>query len=309
MYYSACQRVHSVRIMGGTSLVCRLAACILVSVVAGTLVTSCGSQSAKQEAATETGMQRVLKKGTIRCSYLVYSSYFRKDPNTGTLSGIFHDVVEEIGKRAGLKIDWVEEVGYANIFPGLEANRCDVFCGGLWANASRAKSASFSVPIFYSAITTWCRPSDHRFDKDLSAINTSKVTIATIDGAMEDIIAKTDFPDAKRESLPELSPFVQNFLNIVHNKADVTFAEPMVVNEFLKTNPNALRQVAPDRPVRVFGNSLAVKAGETRLKEFLDVALQELVNDGTVQKVLEKYEPNRNTFYPLAKPYRLPDSP
>ncbi len=283
-----------------------LVACISFFAIGGT-VGGCGNKGAK-EVATETAMQRVLKNKTIRCSYLVYSSYFRKDPNSGTLSGIFHDVVEEIGKRASLKIDWVEEVGYANIFPGLETNRCDVFCGGLWANASRAKSASFTTPIFYSAITTWCRPSDHRFDKDLTGINAPGITIATIDGAMEDIIAKTDYPKAKRESLPELSPFVQNFLNIVHNKADLTFAEPMVVNEFLATNPNALRQVAPDKPVRVFGNSLAVKPGETTLKEFLDVALQELVNDGTVQKILEKYEPNRNTFYPLAKPYRLPES-
>lgn len=274
-----------------------LAMCFMIAGCAGT---------SNKEGAVETAKQRILRTGHIRCSYLVYSSYFRKDPNSGELSGIFHDLMEEVGKRSTLKIDWVEEVGYANIFPGLEANRCDVFCGGLWANASRAKSASFTVPIFYSAITTWCRASDHRFDKDLSLIDSPKVTIATIDGAMEDLIAKTDFPKAKRESLPELSPFVQNFLNITHNKADVTFAEPMVVNEFLATNPNTLRQVAPDKPLRVFGNHLAVKQGETTLKEFLDVVLQELVNDGTVQKILEKYEPSRNTFYPLAKPYRLP---
>lgn len=254
----------------------------------------------------ETAMERILRTGKIRCSYLLYSSYFRKDPNTGKLSGIFHDVVEEIGRSADLKVDWVEEVGYENIFPGLQADRVDVFCGGLWPNVSRAKAASFSSPIFYSAITTWCRPNDNRFDKDLASINAPSIRIATIDGAMEDLIAKKDFPLAKRESLPELSPFSQNLLNIVHNKADVTFAEPMVVGEFLATNANALKQVAPDKPLRIFGNTLAVKTGETSLKDFLDVALQELVNDGEVDKILAQYKLKPGTIYPMARPYRLP---
>ncbi len=255
---------------------------------------------------SETAMDRVLRTGKIRCSYALYSSYFRKDPNTGALSGIFHDVMEAIGKNAGLKIDWAEEVGYVNIFPGLESNRCDAFCGGLWPNASRAKAAAFSIPINYSAITTWVRTDDHRFDNDLSLINSPSIRIATLDGAMEDLIAKTDFPKAKRVSLPELSSFALNLTNISTKKADVTFAEPMVVQEFLKTNPGVLRQVMPDKPLRVFGNAIAVKKGETELRDFLNVALEELLNDGSIAKILDHYDTNGSSFYPVALPYRMP---
>jgi len=253
-------------------------------------------------------MDRVLRTGKIRCSYAIYSSYFRKDPNTGKLSGIFHDVMEEIGKNSGLKIEWVEEVGYVNIFPGLQANRCDVFCGGLWPNASRAKAGAFTIPINYSAITTWGRPGDTRFDHDLSLINSPPVRIATLDGAMEDLIAKTDFPKAHRVSLPELSSFALNLTNIANKKADVTFAEPMVVREFLKTNPGALRQIQPDKPLRIFGNSLVVKRSELELRDFLDVALKEVLNDGQVDKILAKYDPDGTTFYPVASPYRVPQA-
>jgi ABC-type amino acid transport substrate-binding protein len=165
------------------------------------LILSGCSASKENVPHAETALDRVLRTGKIRCSYAIYSSYFRKDPNTGALTGIFHDVMEEVGKNAGLKIDWTEEVGYVNIFPGLESNRCDAFCGGLWPNASRAKAAAFSIPINYSAITTWVRPDDHRFDQDLRLINDPSVRIATLDGAMEDLIAKTDFPKAKRVSL------------------------------------------------------------------------------------------------------------
>ncbi len=271
------------------------------------LLLTTGCAGSISSAPRETALQRVLKSGKIRCSYLVYSSYFQKNPNTGKLSGIFYDVMEEVGKDAGLQIDWVEEVGFQSIFPGLDTNRYDVFAAGLWPNTSRAKAASFTVPVNYSAITAWVRPDDHRFDSDLNLIDSPSIKIATIDGAMEDLIAKTSFPKAARVSLPELSPFVQNLLNVVGKKADVTFAEPMIVAEFLKTNKDKLRQIGADKPIRIFGNCLAVKTGETELRDFLNVALLEIVQDGRVDKILKRYESSPNYFYPLARPYVLPE--
>ncbi len=277
---------------------------ISLSAISLVLVTLTGCTAANNQF-RESVMQRIIRSGKIRCSYLVYSSYFRKDPNTGKLSGIFHDLMEEIGKNADLQVEWVEEVGYEGIFPGLQSGRSDVFAGGLWANASRAKAAAFSEPVFYSAITPWVRPEDKSFDADLNAVNSPSYKIATIDGAMEDIIAKTDFPKAKRVSLPELSPFSQNLLNVVTGKADITFAEPMVVSEFLSNNPGSLRQIHAEKPIRIFGNCLATKSSEIELKDFLDVAVMEIVNDGRAEKILQQYQPNQTTFYRLAQPYRV----
>jgi hypothetical protein len=47
--------------------------------------------------------------------------------------------------RTSLRVNWVEEVGYENILPGLDSRRYDVFAAGLWANASRAKAGSFGI--------------------------------------------------------------------------------------------------------------------------------------------------------------------
>lgn len=272
---------------------------LIVSLLSIFLLTSCTNPITKP-AKNETAMERVQKAGKIRCSYLPYSCYFKKDPNTGQMSGIFYDLMEEIGKNSGLKIEWTEEVGYQNMFPGLDSDRYDAFCGGLWPNAIRAKAATFSKPAFYSKITAWSRPNDTRFEKNLTAANSSDIKIAVIDGAMEDLIARTDFPKANRLSLPDLSPFTQNYLNVVHKKADVTFAEPMIMNEFLAANPKALKEIQPDKPLRIFGNCLAVKKGEFELKEFFDIALEEIINDGRMNKILKKYQPDNNTFYPVS---------
>jgi ABC-type amino acid transport substrate-binding protein len=260
------------------------------------------SQPGFASAESDTRMKKIIAKGEIRCSYLVYSPYFRKDPNTGQMSGIFFDIMEEVGKRSSLKIAWVEEVGYETIFAGLESGKHDVFCAGLWPNATRARVGSFSVPVFYSVVKAWGRADESRFG-NLVGVDSSNVRIATIDGAMEDIIAKADFPQASRESLPQQSPFSQNLLNITSKKADVTFAEPGTVREFLAQNRDSLKELAPDRPLRVFGNVLVLPQREPQLKEFLDVSLLELLYSGAIDRILQKYETGKGTFPRVALPY------
>lgn len=249
-------------------------------------------------------LSHIIAKGEIRSSYLIYPPYFLRDANTGQMSGIFYDLMEEIGKRSGIKINWVEEVGYENIFAGLDSGRYDIFAGGLWPNVTRAKAGSFSRPVFYSVIKAWGRTNEKRF-QNLNGIDSPAVKIATIDGAMEDIIAQNDFPHASRVSLPQLSPFTQNLLNITSKKADITFAEPGVILQFLKTNPRTLSELAPNQPLRIFGNCLVIRRGDIELKDFLDVALAELLYDGTVDRILRKYEPGPGVFPRVALPYRL----
>lgn len=247
--------------------------------------------------------RQMIAKQEIRCSYLVYSPYFRKDPNTGTLSGIFHDIMEEIGRRSSIKIVWVEEVGYETIFEGLKSGKHDVFCGGLWPNATRARVGSFSVPVFYSVVKAWGRADETRF-ANLEGVNESSIKVATIDGAMEDIIAKADFPRAGRESLPQQTPFSQNLLNITSKKADITFAEPGVIREYLSKNPGTLKELAPDKPLRIFGNVLVLPQHEHQLKQFLDTALLEMLYSGAIDRILQKYEPGPGVFPRVALPYK-----
>lgn len=235
-----------------------------------------------------TRLDRILSSAEIRASYLIYPPYFMRDPNSGELSGIFYDVMEEIAALSEINILWVEEVGYEGIFAGLDANRYDVFAGGLWPSTSRAKAGGFSIPVFYSVITAWGRPDESRF-QSTKDFNSPNVRIATIDGAMEDIIAQADFPKAKRESLPQLSPFTQNLLNITSNKADLTFAEPGIIQEFLKSNPNTLKELINGYPLRIFGNSIVVPRSDLQLRNYLNAALRELLFSGRVDKILEKY--------------------
>ena len=91
-------------------------------------------------------------------------------------------------------------------------------------------------------------------------VDSSAVTVSALDGEMAVFIAQEDYPQAKLLSLPQLSSYAEVFLNILQDKADVTFVEPSAVEDFMKTQPNSLKRLG-DNPVRSFGNSFAFNKG------------------------------------------------
>ena len=137
---------------------------VFISIVTVAL-TGC-SLNSNSPCRAESVYERVMKSGTIHCGYAMFPPYCMKDPNTGKLSGIFVDILNEAGKNLGLKIEWTEEVGWASIIQGLEANRYDLVPTGIWPNASRGKHASFSIPLFYNALNIYVRAKDNRFAKN-----------------------------------------------------------------------------------------------------------------------------------------------
>jgi len=242
----------------------------------------------KQGSASDVAFNRVLSTGTLKAGYIVYAPYVAKDPKTGELSGIFYDLTNDIGKRLGLKVEWVEEAGYGTISTSLAAGRYDLYAG-IWPSADRSKAITFTIPAYYDAVYAYARASDRRFDNNIDAINSAQVRISTIDGEMADAIARESFTTAQRISLPQTAPFDQLALQITSNKADVTFLPPGSASTFLKENPGVIRRVS-EVPVRVFGTSLGVKLGEVNLENMLSVVMQELMSTGAVEKIVSKYD-------------------
>ncbi|MEK7185479.1 MAG: transporter substrate-binding domain-containing protein, partial [Patescibacteria group bacterium] len=190
------------------------------------------------------------------------------------------------------------EAGYGTISTSLEAGRYDLYAG-LWPSADRSKAITFSAPIYYDAIYAYARNNDQRFNNNLDAINSSQIKISTIDGELADTIARETFSSAQRVSLPQTAPFDQLALQVISNKADITFLPPASALAFSKANPGTLKRVS-DTPVRIYEITIGVKLGETNLKNMLDVVVKELITTGTVKQILEKYDP---TALQVAPPY------
>ncbi len=249
---------------------------------------------------------RVMERGTLRCGYVAYAPAILIDPNTKEMSGIVHDVMEETGKLLNIKIEWAAEVGWGDTVEAIQSGRVDAICVGFWQNPAEGKLLGFTIPLWYSAVNAFVRNDDARFDKDLSALDAPDIKVATSDGEMAGIIARQDFPRAQILSLPNMTDVTQQLLAVNTKKADVTFVENYLAKDFLANNPGSLKSLTTQKPLRVFGNTIAIPQDDVRLQSMLNSAFVQILNSGQMDKILDRYEKHPGSFYRVAPPYKIP---
>jgi polar amino acid transport system substrate-binding protein len=279
----------------------------VAAVVAWGVVHVGQSQTGAPIASTQPVYDRVMQSKTLRCGYVVYPPTVIKDPNTGVISGLMHDVIENAAAKMGLKVEWTEEFNWGNYLTGLQYDHVDMICAAAWNNHAGEWQGTETIgPLFYSGIGVWVRADDDRFTGRLDKIDDPAVTISSIDGTLPGYIAAADFPKAKILGMPQATDYTFNLLNVADKKADVTFVENFQGFAFSEKNPGAIKNIAAENPIRVFPNVFLVRKGEQKLKNTFEGLLQYMINNGEMEPIIRKYEKYPGSFYRVAKPYQPP---
>lgn len=240
----------------------------------------------------------------IHCGYVVYPPYFIKDPKTGQFSGIFYDLTQKISEETGIPVEWSFESSFGGAPTDLAYKKFDAFCSGIWADPKRARVAALSIPAFYTPILAYVRTDDARFDnKTLTdLVSDPKLKTAVVDGEFSDIIRKSMFPSAQVLAEPQNTSVSQLAEDVALGKADITFIERAVANDYAKANPGKIKQLAIG-PLHLGENVWAFNHDDRILLELFDTAIRKLNNDGYTDKIIQKYEIAPGSFYRVAKPY------
>jgi polar amino acid transport system substrate-binding protein len=242
------------------------------------------------------GLTNVKNTHVLRAAYINYPPSMTVDPNTKAKTGIMPDVIGAIGKAMGVQVNYVEETTFASMTDTLDSGRADIVVSGIWPSSARALQADFSRVVYYSPVFAYVLSNDKRFDSNLGSINSSSVKIATIDGELSSIVAQSDYPSANAVSLPQQADVSQLLLQLTSHKADVTFVEPAIADQFLKKNPGSIRRVAGVEPVRLFPNTFLFRKGDTGLRDAVNVAIVELTNSRMISGVIKPYDPDGSHF-------------
>lgn len=279
---------------------------ILIALLAGFGGAKLAAKSdSTQTAKAETAYERVMRTQTLRCGYAVWSGVVMKNDN-GQLYGPWVDLTNELGKATGLKVEWVSEVDWGGIGAALKSNKIDAMCAGLWSSATKAKEISFTTPVAYQALEVFVRNNDHRFDGDQSLLNNKEIKLAVLENDNSDFISQSDFPNAQRNVLSTLTGSDADLvLNVATNKADATFTSAGFWHDFEKTNPGQVRRLFPGRYLRVFGLTYGVNNDDIRLTNLLNAGVSEMLNSGTVNRILDSADKDYpDTYIRAAKTYQ-----
>lgn len=254
----------------------------------------------------ESSFDRVIRSGKIRCGYYVFPPVTMRDPNTGELSGYSVDFMEEIGERAGLEIKWTEEITFGNWAPALQSKRFDAVCTPMWPDIPMSRAVSFTKPMYYTKMIPLVRVDDNRFDgAGLDRLNQPDVTFIVQDGNAQSTLTRAVFPNAEIKAIAAGVEGPVMMQEIYTGKADAIVLDINGVVEYNKHNDIKLRAIEPDNPIKIQPFSLVVGRNDLILIDFLDNAITELQNDGTVNRLLDKWETVPGLYMRASKPYEI----
>lgn len=278
-------------------------AAILIALAASVLTAKLLPRSEAALGTSQSVYPEIRSRGSIRAGYYVGAPYLLVDLKTGQKSGIFYDVMESAAAKLGLKVEWVEEVGFGEMQESLRSRRLDIIGSGIWISPDRAKGAGFTIPILFDAVFPYVRADDTRFDAAPNSINQPSVTISTIDGEMAATIAAADYPRAKTLSLPQSTDFTQMILNVVSKRADLTFLALGPAENYSRVHPGQLRNLTPHQPARVFPAAIMIPQGDYTFATALNLTLSEMLNSGEIDSIIAKYEETPGVHLRVAKPF------
>ncbi|MFY9288171.1 MAG: transporter substrate-binding domain-containing protein [Alphaproteobacteria bacterium] len=262
---------------------------LLSALGAGATVSVLSAKDGVSPTSKESLYERITSTGTIRCGYTSWKPVFFIDPVTGEKKGIFHDLIEEAGKRLNLKIVWQEEVGWGSIIESIRSGRVDMVCGGYWLNTPRLRNLSATAPQLYTPLYVYGRQDETRSFKSLNDLNSDQLTVATIDGSGEAEIVAKRFAKTKRFTLTELNTEADEIQALLTNKVDFIVLDVASANVYMAANPGKIRSLLPDEPTVVFPNVMLMPQHEHQLKEVMDNILRNIEYDGTLDDTLARY--------------------
>ena len=261
---------------------------IIVSALTSLAVAPKSNNTFSHDSGKETAYDRIMRTGVIRCGYMDYAPAFETDPNTGEFYGIFYDVMEEIGKNTGLKVEWAVRTNWSEVFEGMASGKYDMLCSDLWSNPTRSKVGDFATPVYFSSIGIYVRADDTRFDKDWrTSLNNESVNFATVEGEGTGDLINGNFPKASRLTLPKNAEPTDPLMSVVSKKTDANMTSSFYGAEFMSNNPGKLKKIAN---INVFPDAMALPKGDYKLRRMIDNNIEFLHNTGFIERTLQKHQ-------------------
>jgi len=123
---------------------------MLMAMILGTLLSACSSAPDADTAATQSKVDEILARGTLRVGLDFFVPWAFKDKN-GNLAGFEVDVATKLAADMGVKVEFVP-TAWDGIIPALLTDKFDVVIGGMGTTTERSLKVNFSLPYEYSGM-------------------------------------------------------------------------------------------------------------------------------------------------------------
>ena len=205
------------------------------------------------------------------------------DTKTRDYVGFDMDLIREIGKRAGYKVELVN-MGFDGLVPALLTGTIDVAAAGMTITEERKKKVDFCDEYYEAGQGLLVRTQDVEKYKDLKSLEGKTVAVQ---------IGTTGADVAKGIAGAKIKSFntgAEAFMDLKMRGSDAVITDRPVIGYFMVKNARAAKGLTLQKTrldAEYFG--FAVKKGNTEVKTAINAALKSMRDDGTYQKIYKKW--------------------
>ena len=193
--------------------------------------------------------------------------------------GIDADVAQAIADKLGMKLEIVD-TKFDAIIPGVQSGKYDMGMAGMTVTPDREQSVAFSDSYATGIQSIIVKQgSDIKSVDDLS----EKTKIGVQLGTTGDIYAKDDFGD---EAVQEFDKGADAVQALLAGKIDCVIIDNEPAKSFVAAN-DGLEILSTSYAEEEY--AICFKKDNTELQTKVNGALKELIADGTLQKIVNKY--------------------
>ena len=196
----------------------------------------------------------------------------------GKITGFDVDMINEIGKNLGYKIEIIDQ-SFDGLIPSLKAGKIDIIVSGMSSTEQRKKSVDFTDDYFISKETYLRR----KGDKSVTPNSLSGKKIGVQLGTIQEIEART----IKGATVVPNESTVNIILDLKAGKIDAIILEKAVATEYMKKNPEM--EIFDEKPAPI-GMAMAVDKGKNpELIKQINAELKKMRENGKYDELIKKY--------------------
>ncbi len=244
--------------------------------------------SASAEATGASLPQEIIDAGTLKVATSLYAPVDYYDTDGTTLIGFDADLVNEIGKRLGVAIEW-NVVDFANVLPGIESKQYD-FATDLNDTAEREAVVDF-VTYFRDGTSIMVPQDNPNSIVDLSSLCGLKIVVTkgSTQGALVDT-ESTTCTDGGKDAINKLEvPDDPDAIQAMRSgRADAYLVNTLAGSYATTSGELKGFTVIPGVYDPVFVGMIFPKES-TQLRDVIQSTLQSMIDDGFYLQIMEKY--------------------
>lgn len=253
-------------------------------------LTGCGNSDAPADAAgsadaSGSDTMQLVTDGTLTIGTSAEYEPFEYMED-GEYKGFDLELAQAIADDLGLELK-IENVDFDTIVPGVASGtKYDMGIAAITATPEREKEVGFTDSYYMDdqAIVTMADNTEITGDNYADVLNAEGVKIAVQSGSTAEAFAKENFPNA------ELVPFknaTDCFAAVQSSQANALVTNRSVAAQLVATsfsNEQVIKQISTGEEY-----AIAVNKDNTALLDALNDSIAKLTEDGTVDKLMTKY--------------------